>query len=69
MNQSELDSTIDKITKGVKLSIERLIERTRKEDGELVIAKNGKVVRVKARDLKPNENQKWYLIERVESKI
>ncbi len=58
MNQSELDSTIDKITKGVKLSIERLIERTRKEDGELVIAKNGKVVRVKARDLKPNENQK-----------
>ena len=69
MNQSELDSTIDKITKGVKLSIERLIERTKKEDGELVIAKNGKVVRVKARDLKPNENQKWYLIERVESKI
>ena len=58
MNQSELDSTIDKITEGVKLSIERLIERTRKEDGELVIAKNGKVVRVKARDLKPNENQK-----------
>lgn len=58
MNQSELDSTIDKITKGVKLSIERLIERTKKEDGELVIAKNGKVVRVKARDLKPNENQK-----------
>ena len=48
-----MDSTIDKITKGVKLSIERLIERTKKEDGELVISQNGKVVRVKARDLKP----------------
>ena len=47
-----MDSTIDKITKGVKLSIERLIERTKKEDGELVISQNGKVVRVKARDLK-----------------
>ena len=53
MTQAEMDSTIDKITKGVKLSIERLIERTKKEDGELVISQNGKVVRVKARDLKP----------------
>ena len=53
MTQAEIDSTIDKITKGVKLSIERLIERTKKEDGELVISQNGKVVRVKARDIKP----------------
>ena len=53
MNQAEIDATIDKITAGVKLSIERLIERTKKEDGELVISKNGKVVRVKARDIKP----------------
>ena len=52
MTQAEMDSTIDKITKGVKLSIERLIERTKKEDGELVISQNGKVVRVKARDIK-----------------
>ena len=33
-------------------SIHRLIERTKKEDGELVFSKNGKIVRVKARDLK-----------------
>ena len=52
MTQSEIDSTIDKITKGVKLSIQRLIERTKKEDGELVFSKDGKIVRVKARDLK-----------------
>ena len=55
MTQDEIDSTINKITKGVKLSIERLIERTKKEDGELVISENGKVVRVKARDIKPLE--------------
>ena len=52
MSQSEIDARIDKITEGVKLSIQRLIERTRKEDGELVISENGKVVRVKARDIK-----------------
>jgi hypothetical protein len=55
MSQSEIDATIDKITKGVKLSIERLIERIKKEDGDLVVSKNGKVVRIKARDLKPED--------------
>ncbi len=58
MKQSEIDTTIDKITKGVKLSIERLIERTKKEDGELVISENGKVVRVKARDIQTSGTDK-----------
>jgi len=52
MNKSETDQLLDKITEGVKLSILRLIERTQKEDGELVFSKDGKIVRVKARDLK-----------------
>ena len=52
MSKSESDLLVDKITEGVKLSIQRLIERTKKEDGELVISKDGKVVRVKARDIK-----------------
>ena len=43
---------MDKITEGVKLAIRRLIERTKKEDGELVFSKDGKIVRVKARDIK-----------------
>ena len=30
----------------------RLIEKTKKEDGELVVVRDGKVVRIKARDLK-----------------
>ena len=41
MNNTELDQILDKITEGVKLSIHRLIERTKKEDGELVISKDG----------------------------
>lgn len=42
----------DKITLGVNIAIQRLIERTKKEDGELVVSNNGKVVRIKARDIK-----------------
>ena len=30
----------------------RLIEKTKKEDGKLVVVRDGKVVRIKARDLK-----------------
>ncbi len=42
----------DKITLGVNIAIQRLIERTKKEDGELVVSNNGKIVRIKARDIK-----------------
>lgn len=52
MSITESDQLVDKITAGVKLSIQRLIERTKKEDGELVVFRDGKIVRVKARDLK-----------------
>jgi hypothetical protein len=33
------------------LSFQRLVNKAKQEDGELVIAKNGRVIRVKARDL------------------
>lgn len=42
----------DKITLGVSLAMQRLVEQTKKENGELVVSKNGKVIRIKARDLK-----------------
>jgi hypothetical protein len=51
MNTQDSDHLIDKITEGINLALKRLIERTKKEDGELVISRDGKVVRVKARDL------------------
>lgn len=52
MSTHESDQLVDKITAGVKLSIQRLIERIKKEDGELIISRDGKIVRIKARDLK-----------------
>ena len=41
-----------KINAGILLAQKRLIEKTKKEDGELVVVRDGKVVRIKARDLK-----------------
>jgi hypothetical protein len=52
MSNSESQQLIGKITSGIELAAKRLLEQTKKEDGYLVVSKNGKVVRVKARDLK-----------------
>lgn len=51
MSTIELDLMVEKITQGVMLAIHRLVEKTKKEDGELVVSRDGKVVKVKARDL------------------
>jgi len=51
MKATEPDLLIEKITEGVKLAIKRLIEKTKKEDGELVISKDGKIVKIKAREM------------------
>ena len=52
MSKTESDQLLNKITEGVKLSIHRLVEKTKKENGELVFSKDGKIVRIKARDIK-----------------
>jgi hypothetical protein len=40
-----------KILQGIDLSYSRLLISKQKEDGELVISRNGKIIKVKARDL------------------
>ena len=52
MSEIEIKQMQEKINAGILLARKRLIEKTKKEDGELVIVRDGKVVRVKAKDLK-----------------
>ena len=52
MSEVEIKQMQEKINAGILLARKRLIERTKKEDGELVIVRDGKVVRIKAKDLK-----------------
>ncbi len=52
MSEVEIKQMQEKINAGILLARKRLIEKTKKEGGELVIVRDGKVVRVKAKDLK-----------------
>ena len=51
MSEIEIKQMQEKIDAGILLAQKRLIEKTKKED-ELVVVRDGKVVRIKARDLK-----------------
>jgi len=42
----------DKILLGVNLAVSRLIERKIQSDGELVYSKDGKIIKIRARDLR-----------------
>ena len=52
MSEVEIKQIQEKLNAGILLARKRLIEKTKKEGGELVIVRDGKVVRVKAKDLK-----------------
>ena len=52
MSEIEIKQMQEKIDAGILLAQKRLIEKTKKGDGELVVVRDGKVVRIKARDLK-----------------
>ncbi|MCK9212595.1 MAG: hypothetical protein M0P61_17325 [Ignavibacteriaceae bacterium] len=50
-NKTELR---DKIYRGIKSAIEKLISSRAKDDGFLIVSKNGKIVKIPAKDLKQN---------------
>lgn len=52
MSEIEIQQMQDKIKAGILLARKRLVEKAKKNDDELVIWRNGKVVRIKAKDLK-----------------
>ncbi len=55
MTTQEINSLRSNILKGLEVSFQKLLKTTQKENGELVVSKNGKVVRIKARKLKATE--------------
>ena len=55
---TDFDELGTKIFNGIKLEIERLIISSAKKDEELVISKNGKIVRVSAKEFLQDQKQK-----------
>lgn len=51
MTKENVKDLRTKIIKGLDLAYQRLLIAKQKEDEELVISRNGKIVRVKAREL------------------
>ena len=51
MNKEEVKVMRNKIIQGIDLAYERLLIAKQKDDAELVFSRDGKIVKVKARDL------------------
>ena len=51
MNTDKVKEIRQKIIKGIDLAYDRLLTAKQKDDSELVFTRNGKIVKVKARDL------------------
>jgi hypothetical protein len=51
MTKENIKDLRTKILQGIDLAYSRLLSSKQKEDGEIVISKDGKVIRVKAREL------------------
>lgn len=51
MSDVELQQLQEKIDNGVRLAQRRLIERTIKENGDLVVEHDGEIMRIKAEEL------------------
>jgi len=51
MKSSEISKLRKRILTGIDLAFKRLIETKSKEDSELVFSKDGKIIRVKAREI------------------
>ena len=51
MSEIEIEQMQEKIDAGILLAQQRLKERVKKEDGELVVMRDGKIAHVKAKEL------------------
>ncbi|MDL2255616.1 hypothetical protein LJC38_03430 [Parabacteroides sp. OttesenSCG-928-K15] len=51
MSEQEVKEFEENIVKGANIAFQRLVKEKKKEGGELVFSRNGKVFRVKAAEL------------------
>ncbi|NDV57498.1 hypothetical protein [Bacteroides sp. 519] len=52
MDNKEQEKLGDKLQRGINLAYRRLIEQKQREDGELIYSIKGKIVHIRARDIK-----------------
>lgn len=52
MSTDNVEKLREGILKGIEVSFEKLLISKKKEDADLIFSKDGKIIRVKARDIK-----------------
>lgn len=52
MTKQELKTLRSKIEQGLQLAYKRLLAEKQKENGDLIVSHNGKITRIKARDIR-----------------
>ncbi len=57
MDKTKAQEIKSKIIEGLKLSFERLLEKKVRNDEEFVFSENGKIVTIKARELKKQREE------------
>lgn len=53
MSEKEIKELREKILQGITLAFRKLVEQKAKDDKDLVFSEGGKIVRIKAKDIKP----------------
>ncbi|MDR0604007.1 MAG: hypothetical protein LBG80_06875 [Bacteroidales bacterium] len=56
MEEKEIFEIRTKILEGISLSFRRLVEEKKKNDEDLVFSKNGKIIKIKAREFRDDKN-------------
>ena len=51
MNRNKVKELRNKIIEGIDLAYDRLLTAKQKDDSELVFSRNGKILKIKAKDL------------------
>ncbi len=51
MKANEINRLRKRILEGIDLAYRKLVEAKSQEDGELIFSKDGKIIRIKARDI------------------
>jgi hypothetical protein len=56
MEEKEITEIRTKILEGISLAFRRLVEEKKKNDEDLVFSQNGKIIKIKAREFRDDEN-------------
>ena len=53
MSENDIKEMQEKIDEGIRVAQEKLVEKVKREDGQLVVSRDGEVVTISADEIRP----------------